>query len=150
MRRIMMMALLGLIGEAVHAESPPKERVVGSGWHWFSDYAYFSSEWTVNASPGCNLEVGFGMKVGGKPRGNIFGFTTYFRGKAYGVGAVHVRRVGGDKHCIVRVELGDVGAIPIYGDPSILKGVADDAAAAARAIDERNDNDFSEPKMNSN
>lgn len=119
---------VALVG-AVRAEPPPEERVVGSAWQWFTDYAYFSSEWTVNASPGCDLEVGFGMKVGGKPRGGIHKFQSYFHSKVYGIGAVHVRRIGGDERCLVRVELGDVGPITIYSDPSVLGAAWEDVKA---------------------
>jgi hypothetical protein len=35
----------------------PLEKYVRGGWTWFTDYAYLSSEWTLNSQPSCKLEV---------------------------------------------------------------------------------------------
>jgi hypothetical protein len=106
--------------------APPHEALVGTDWVWFTDYGYLSAEWTLNAEEGCDLEVGAGIKVGGKPRGSIYRFSGYKTITTWGIGAIHVRAVDGVAPCLVRVDEGRVRLIGVYSDPSVVKGVIHD------------------------
>jgi hypothetical protein len=116
------------------ASAEALEKSVGREWVWFTDYAYFYSDWTLNGESGCRFEAGFGIKAFGKPRGGIKPFTTYLFFTTWGIGAVHVRRIDGDEACRVWLEQGDAGAISIYSDSSVSTS-ASTSAEASRDID---------------
>jgi hypothetical protein len=119
-----------------HAAAPA-ERAVGTDWVWFTDYAYLHSEWTLNAQAGCELEVGVGMKVRGKPRGAIRRFSGHITLTAWGIGAVHVRAMSGMAPCVVRVEQGVSAPIGVYSDPSLLQGVIRDGVIVYDTVREK-------------
>lgn len=123
---------------AVAATAYAKEKEVTDKWTWFTNYYYFSSEWTLNAEVGRQLEVGLGISVFGKPRGGIHKFSQYYTFTAYGAGAIKVRVIDGKGPCMVRLDGGKVEAIPLYGDPSLVGAAIDDANKArgkAKAAD---------------
>jgi len=124
--RVLCSAILCVLGSVVSAAEPLHVKPVGTDWVWFSDYAYFRSEWTVSAEDGCELEVGSGMRINGEPRGSARRFSRYIKFTAWGIGAIHVRAVAGMAPCLVRVDLGQFDLIPVYGDPSLVKGIIKD------------------------
>ena len=95
------------------------QKQVGRRWKWFTDYAYASAEWTLNAPADRELEVGMGIKAFGKPRGERRRFTGHVSFTTIGIGAIHVRVVDTHGPCLVQLDQGDVGAIPIYPLPEI-------------------------------
>lgn len=110
--------LLMLLASAVLFFSTPTyaaslEKIVGSDWTWFTDYAYLTAEWTLNSEPDCKLEAGLGIMTFGKPRGGRIPFSDYLRFSTRGIGAVHVRVVNGQGPCRVRLDQGFVEAIPL-------------------------------------
>ena len=88
-------------------------KLVGNGWTWFTDYAYAYSEWTLNAEPARQCEVGLGLKAFGKPLGQRKRFSGHVKVTSLGIGAVHARVVDGKGSCLVRLDQGDAGAISI-------------------------------------
>lgn len=115
-RRVLLTLLL-LTSAAYNSawSNETEERIVGSDWTWFTDYAYLSAEWTLNVEDGCELEVGTGIKAFGKPRGSKHRFSRHYQFTTWGIGAIHVRAIGG-KPCRARLDQGDVGALPILRD----------------------------------
>lgn len=107
-----------------------EQKTVGKSWVWFTDYAFFYSEWTFNVESGCNVEVGAGMSIGGKPRGSTYIVRggTYRVITTWGVGALHARTTTEFESCRVRMDQGDVGLISVYSEP----GLTDTAASAAK------------------
>jgi hypothetical protein len=110
-----------------------EEHAVGNGWQWFTDYAFFSSNWTFNVEPECPVEVGTGLMMFGRPLGGSHRFMRFYQVTVYGIGALHVRSVNQGQTCNVRLDMGDVSQITIYGSPSLLQGVLDAAKRAAAA-----------------
>jgi hypothetical protein len=108
------------------------ERYVGVEWVWFTDYVYFSSEWTLDSEPGCRLEVGLGVKVRDSPLGGKMSFAAHLAFTTYGFGAIHVRAVSGDAPCLVKLRQGLASAVGVYGDPSVTKGVIRDGKIVYR------------------
>jgi hypothetical protein len=126
-------------GTAV-AKDGPYEKDVGTDWKWFTDYAYWSSDWTLNVQAGCDVEVGFGVMAFGNPLGGRRQFKTYYQLRLYGVGAIHVRVVNGTSPCRVRLDIGNVSPIPVYGNPSVVKGAVSDVEKAVEAARQRSEN----------
>ena len=129
--------IAGIVGVFLLSSSsaePPHQKSVGTEWVWFTDYAFFRSEWTVNAEDGCELEVGSGVKIQGKPRGSVRRFSKHIVLTAWGVGAIHVRAVAGIAPCEVRVDMGDFDLLPVVGKPSLLKGVIKDGKVVYESI----------------
>jgi len=106
------------------------ERDVSDQWTWFSDYYYISSEWTLNGESGCHFELGTGISIFGKPRGGITPFTGRYTFTVWGVGAIQVRVPKGQFPCRVRLDQGNVSAISVYSDPSLVKSAVEDAKKA--------------------
>ncbi len=90
-----------------------KTKEVGTKWTHLTDYAYLYSEWTLNAESGRKCEVGVGVKIGGKPRGGRHKFSEHILVETYGIGAIHVRVLEGETPCLIRLDQGDAGAIPL-------------------------------------
>jgi hypothetical protein len=111
---------------AIPASATEGQKYVGTEWTWFTDYAYWSADWSLDAEEDCELEVGLGMKVGEKKLGGTYRFSEHINFTTRGLGAIHVRAVSGYAPCLVRLGLGNAEAIPIYGDPSVLKGAIKD------------------------
>lgn len=82
-------------------------------WTWFSDYASIYATWTVNCPPTRRCQVGMGVKAFGSPRGEKVEFSGTAKFFTLGVGAIHIRALGGKGICHVRLDQGDVGLIPI-------------------------------------
>jgi len=101
------------------------ERIVTRDWSWFTDYAYWKAEWTINVEAGHEVEVGVGVKFRGKPRGGRFKVSGHNEFTTRGLGAIHVRTTDPNDACTVRIDLGDAGVIPVYSDPSLLKAALD-------------------------
>lgn len=120
------MAAVAIAWPPIASAQSERSKQVGTDWVWFTDYAFLWSEWTLNAEAGCELEVGTGMKIAGKPRGSVRRFEQHIQIKAWGAGAIHVRAVGGRAPCMVRVDPGEAGVIGIYSDPSLTRGVIRD------------------------
>lgn len=119
---------------AAFAAPQYQQHIVGNSWQWFTDYAFLTSDWTLNVEPNCAVEVASGVMVSGHPWGSTHQFTSYYHFTAYGAGAIHVRSVKKDQPCNVRLDMGEVSAIPIYSSPSV---VPDAANAAKRIIEEQ-------------
>lgn len=90
------------------------KKEIGSDWTWFTDYIYAYSTWTLNVEHGRRCEVGTGIKFRGKPRGEKKSFTTHTKFTTVGIGAIHVRVTDGKGPCMVQLDQGDVGTVPIY------------------------------------
>lgn len=112
----------------------PEQKLVGTEWVWFTDYAYLTSEWTLNAEEGCSLQVGTGMKIGGTPRGQVRTFAGHVKFTTWGIGAVHVRAIGGMAPCTVRIDQGSVQALGVYSDPSLIRGLIRDGRIVYDAL----------------
>jgi hypothetical protein len=86
-------------------------------WTFLSDYVFTAATWTLNAEEGCNVEVGTGVFVAGRPRGTrkvISRRGTFF---TLGFGSIHARTLPpGQATCSVRLDQGDVGLVPILSD----------------------------------
>lgn len=111
--RVLALAMCALTFGAIPTHADALEKVVGPDWKWFTDYAYLTAEWTLNAESDCRLEAGLGIMAFGKPRGGRIPFSGYMRFSTRGIGAVHVRVVNGKGPCRVRLDQGFVEAIPI-------------------------------------
>ena len=114
--------------------SAKNERMVTRDWTWFTDYGYFWSKWTINVEGGNEVEVGVGMKIGGKPRGGRFKVKGHYEFTTYGIGAIHVRTTDPLNACTVRVDQGEAGTIPVHSDPSNLKAALELARKLYRTI----------------
>lgn len=102
------------------------EHYVGVKWRWFTDYIYFSSDWTLEAEPECELEYGIGVKVGDSPLGGKGKFSRHVQFTTYGFGAIHVRAIAGRAPCLVKLRQGKATAVGVYSDPSVVKGAIHD------------------------
>jgi hypothetical protein len=117
-------AFIATMPAAGHCEEG--EHYVGVEWRWFTDYIYMSSEWTLDAEDGCELEYGTGMMVRNTPLGGKHRFSSHVEFSTYGFGAIHVRAVSGLAPCLVKLRQGNVRAVGIYSDPSVIKGAIHD------------------------
>jgi hypothetical protein len=137
LNKTLISATAGMLGvvvvDAAFAAAEYQQHVVGNSWQWFTDYAFLTSDWTLNVEPNCAVEVASGLMVSGHPWGSTHQFTTYYHFTAYGAGAIHVRSVKQGQPCNVRLDMGYVSAIPVYSSPSVLP---DAANAAKRIIEE--------------
>ncbi len=89
-----------VLSPAVLGESSWHSRYVGADWVWFEDYAFAYAEYTLYCQENCECEVGMGMKIFGKPRGEIRRFSGVEEIFVVGLGAVHVRKIAGPDKCI--------------------------------------------------
>ena len=90
------------------------ENYVGSKWTWLTDYGYLYAAWTLNVEDGREVQVGMGLSIGGVPRGEKITVRGHKTFRTVGIGAIHVRARDGLGECMVRLDQGDVGLIPIY------------------------------------
>lgn len=132
-RWIMRFLAVPLAAVSMFAAATPihEQHMVGNDWRWFTDYAYWSSVWTLNVQPRCPVEVGVGIMAFGSPLGGTHRFSLYYRFIVYGVGAIYVRTINRGQRCTVRIDMGSIAAIPIYGKPSLLEAAEDSAKAVA-------------------
>jgi hypothetical protein len=110
------------------------EKYVGTEWTWLTDYIYWASEWSIDAEAGCEVEVGLGMKVGRKTLGGSYKFTQHIGFTTRGFGAIHVRAIAGYAPCLVKLSQGHSDAVPMYGDPSVIKGLIRDGTIVYNEI----------------
>lgn len=89
------------------------QKQVGDGWTWFEDYGYLWATWTLNCPPDRVCQVGMGIMAFGEPRGEKIRFSGAQKITTLGIGAIHVRVVDGKGSCLVRLDQGDVGLVPI-------------------------------------
>lgn len=101
----------------MHPGSALKE--VNVQWTWFTDYAYSTATWTLNAPDGRRLEVGMGIKAFGKPLGEHRKFQRHVVFTTVGIGSIHVRVLDGKGPCTVQLDQGDAGVIPVYPPPKL-------------------------------
>lgn len=90
-----------------------ERRLIGSDWTWVTDYVYAYSRWTLSAEHGRDCEVGMGVKVLGRPRGQRKRFRDYVQFTTIGIGAVHVRTRDGRGPCMVQLDQGEVKPITV-------------------------------------
>ena len=97
--------------------SKSQSKNVGDDWTWFADYGGAVSNWTVNCPASRNCEVGMGIMLFGKPRGEKIPFQGVKEFSTIGIGAIHVRVLDGKGSCPVRLDEGSVGLINLPDIP---------------------------------
>lgn len=90
---------------------------VADQWVWFEDYAFAWATYTVACSPGCTCQAGMGPKMFGEPRGEKIRFAGAKDVLTIGMGAIHIRRVAGDRECAAAVTPGNFETIRLVDIP---------------------------------
>lgn len=110
------------------AEPPPQSRgpahfkdVPPGGWSWLEDYAFLSATYVIGCPRDRRCRVGTGIFVGGSPRGTEKDFTGDVEVDVYGLGALHVRVMDGEKPARIGFYRKTQGLFPIYPPPSLPK-----------------------------
>ncbi len=89
------------------------KRSITQEWTWFEDYVFVYAVYTLVCSPGCECQVGMGIKAFGEPRGEKIRFSEAKEVTVIGVGAIHIRNTSSGDSCQAAVRLGEFGTIPV-------------------------------------
>lgn len=91
------------------------------GWRWMEDYALGTAVYVVGCPNNRKCRVGTGVFFRNRPRGSQMDFSGDVEVTVFGVGAVYVRVLDGDKPVRVGFYRKSTSLIPIYPPPSLPK-----------------------------
>ena len=97
--------------EALSAE-PLCKKVDGS-WTWFGDHANLKTVYVVAVQSDFEVRAATGVSVFSNPLGNRFDFSDTKEIKAYGVGALHIKKRSGQDNPLVCVDQGGLTALEL-------------------------------------
>lgn len=89
-------------------------RSVGNNWVWFEDHAALYVSYATRGPAGRIYEVGTGISVNGSPWGKRKEYSGDAEFKAYGVGALHIRKRDDGLDFEVCATSSGLRTIPIY------------------------------------
>lgn len=111
MKRIIFIIIVAFIPLAVSA-TPLCKKIDGS-WNWFSDHLISQITYDVAVEEGYSVRVATGMSVFGNPLGSRFDFSGKKSIKAYGIGAIHIKKTSGAGNPLVCVDQTEMKLIDV-------------------------------------
>lgn len=104
--------ILSIPGKATAGDSF-RCREVGEDWVWFEDHFAAYVTYSARGPHGRTYEVGTGISVSGSPWGRRKKYTGEAEFNAYGIGALHIRKVGSGSNFVVCATGLGLGTLPI-------------------------------------